>query len=223
MPELPHSALAARNRQARQVGGDYYDALPFGSSGKYLLTVVDISGKGIGASLLMASIQATLRALLSVETTLVEVAAKTSDLLYRTTPPSKYATAIMVLYDPYTGECEFVNGGHNEGVVLRANGEIELLRATGVPMGLLPARTYDSTPFTLESGDILLIYSDGAVDACTEANDEFELDRLTATLTSARNDSPEAILDHTLAAIDEFVAGAPQFDDITMMVLKRQA
>jgi phosphoserine phosphatase RsbU/P len=133
LPALVHTAAAARNRQAREVGGDYYDALPVTRAGpeeSHLFTVADISGKGVGASLLMANIQATLRAVLAGETCLRTVASRTSDLLHASTPGSKYATAIFVQYDPLTGACEYVNGGHNDGVVLRAEGVVELLKAT---------------------------------------------------------------------------------------------
>ena len=225
MPPLRATALAARNRQAREVGGDYYDALPFGPAGAdtpHLLTVADISGKGIAASLLMANIQATLRALLATQDSLPLIAARMSDLLYASTPASKYATAILVRYDPVSGECEYVNGGHNEGVVLRASGEVELLRATGLPVGLMPARTFESAGFEMGAGDLLLIYSDGVPDACTLEDEEFGLDRTIECLKATRHLPPEEILDRLFAAIDDFVGAAPQHDDITAMVVKRQ-
>lgn len=224
MPPLAHTAIAARNRQARAVGGDYYDALPFGSPGDtapHLLTVADISGKGIGASLLMANIQATLRALLVKESELPAIAAETSDLLYASTPPSKYATAILVRYDPATGACEYVNGGHNEGVVLRKSGAVELLKATGMPIGLLPKRTFESAPFQLDHGDLLFIYTDGVPDACTLQDEEFGLENAIECLRRTRDLSPEEILTHLFEAIDAFVGEAPQHDDITAMVVKR--
>ena len=224
MPRLRASALAAKNRQARQVGGDYYDALPFGPPGEetqHLLTVADISGKGIGASLLMANIQATLRALLASESSLPLIAARTSDLLYASTPSSKYATAILVRYDPVSGACVYVNGGHNEGIVLRASGEVELLKATGLPIGLLPARTFESADVQLGAGDLLLIYSDGVPDACTLQDEEFGLERTIECLKATRALAPEEILDRLFASIDDFVGAAPQHDDITALVVKR--
>lgn len=224
LPALVHTAAAARNRQAREVGGDYYDALPVvqpGPEAKHLFTVADISGKGVGASLLMANIQATLRAVLAGETCLTSVAARTSDLLHASTPGSKYATAIFVQYDPLTGACEYVNGGHNEGVVLRAGGSVELLEATGLPVGLLPKRTYESAQFQMNPGDLLFIYSDGVPEACTRENEEFGLERAIECLRSARGEGPEVILDHLFEQIDRFAAGAPQHDDITALVLKR--
>ncbi len=221
LPPLERTDLAARNRQARQVGGDYYDVLPAG--GQHLLCVADIAGKGIYASLLMANIQATLRALLSSVTSLPELAARTNDLLWASTPGNKYATAIFVRYNPSTGACEFVNGGHSDGILLRASGAVEMLATTGLPIGLFPQREYESKCFTLDSGDVLLLYSDGVTDAITHDETEFGVERTVAVLRASRHLPAQEMQDRLFDAIDEFAAGAPQFDDITVMVVKREA
>jgi len=224
LPALRFTESAARNRQAREVGGDYYDALPVGAPGHeapHLFAVADISGKGVAASLLMANIQATLRAVLASESALPIVATRTSNLLYASTPGSKYATAILVQYDPLNGACEYVNGGHNEGVVLRRDGSVDLLRATGLPVGLLPNREFDSARFAMEPGDLLLLYSDGVPEACTRDNEEFGLERAIQCLREAQHQPPEVILDRLFQEIDRFAGGAPQHDDITALVVKR--
>lgn len=226
IPQLAHTAAAARNRQAREVGGDYYDALPAGArapDAPHVFTVADISGKGVGASLLMANIQATLRAVLATEPALTTVAARTSNLLHASTPGSKYATAIFVQYDPLNGACEYVNAGHNEGILLRRDGRVEPLKATGLPVGLLPDRRYDSARFQMQPGDLLLLYSDGVPEACNAAGEEFGMDRAIACLRDTQHREPEQILDHLFEQIDRFAAGAPQHDDITALVLKRTA
>jgi len=224
IPNLPGTEIAARNRQARQVGGDYYDVLPAGAPGAqstHLLCVADISGKGLSAALLMANIQATLRALLATSPPLTDLAAQINELLWASTPSNKYATAILVLYDPVGGACQFVNGGHSEGIVLRASGDVELLESTGMPIGLLPKREYESKPFALFPGDSMLLYSDGVTDACTVDNIEFGLERTIATFKAIHALPAPAILDALIDAIDAHAAGAPQFDDITAMVVKR--
>jgi sigma-B regulation protein RsbU (phosphoserine phosphatase) len=226
LPTLAGSELAARNRQARQVGGDYYDALPIGPAGptaSHLLCVADISGKGISASLLMANIQATLRALLLTQPALIDLASRTNDLLWASTPGNKYSTAIFVAYDPLSGACEYVNGGHADGVLLRANGEVEMLTTTGLPIGLFPNREYESKRFSLGRGDVLMLYSDGVTDACTKDYDEFGVDRSVDCLKATAHLPPAEIIDRMFESIDEFAAGAPQFDDITILVLKRDA
>jgi sigma-B regulation protein RsbU (phosphoserine phosphatase) len=220
LPDLASTFIAARNRQARQVGGDYYDVLSAGDEVS-LLCVADISGKGVAASLLMANLQATLRALLSAQPPITELAARTSDLLYASTPASKYATAFFMKYRPHSGQCEYVNCGHNDGIVLRASGEVELLNATGMPVGLLPARKYDAGALQLEPGDVLLLYTDGVTEADNLLEEEFEVERTIECLKANRDEPPEVILDRLFEAIDGFAGGAPQHDDITALVLKR--
>ena len=124
-------------------------------------------------------------------------------------------------YRPETGACEYVNCGHNEGIVLRASGEVALLNATGMPVGLLPARKYDAGALQLEPGDLLLLYTDGVTEADNLKEEEFEIERTIECLKAYREEEPEIILDRLFEAIDEFAGGAPQHDDITALVLKR--
>ncbi len=223
LPDLPHTQLAARNRQARQVGGDYYDVLLCQASDhpEHLLCVADISGKGIGAALLMSNIQATLRAILAHEVDVTSIAVRTNDLLWASTPPNKYATAFIVRYDAETGKGQYVNGGHNDPVILRADGSVELLATTGMPIGMFANRTFEQADVQLSKGDILFIYSDGVPDANNVEGEEFGMERLVAALTEAREQTVDEILDNMFRRIDEFVGEAPQFDDITMMVVRR--
>jgi sigma-B regulation protein RsbU (phosphoserine phosphatase) len=105
--------------------------------------------------------------------------------------------------------------------VLRSSGHVDLLDSTGTPIGLLPKRSYESKTFSLEPGDTMLLYSDGVTDACTQDDVEFGLDRTIETLKAFHHLPAPAILDSLIEAIDAHAAGAPQFDDITAMVVKR--
>ncbi len=115
----------------------------------------------------MSNIQATLRALLSQGQSLSDVAQKANNLLHATTPANRYATAFLNQYDPVTGNCQWVNCGHNDGVVLRKSGEVELLQCSNIALGLFPKMVYDTQTFNLQSGDLLAIYSDGVTEATT--------------------------------------------------------
>jgi sigma-B regulation protein RsbU (phosphoserine phosphatase) len=224
LPKLTGSDVAARNRQAKLVGGDYYDVLPVQRSGPdepHLLCVVDISGKGMFAALLMSNIQATLRALLSHGQSLSEVAQRANILLHATTPGNRYATAFLTRYDPVTGECQWVNCGHNDGVVLRKSGEVELMACSGIALGLFPGMAYEAQTFQLQPGDLLAIYSDGVTEANNAAEEEFSLDRFIAVLKANRDRPSTEIVDTVINELDGFVGEAPQFDDITLMVMKR--
>jgi sigma-B regulation protein RsbU (phosphoserine phosphatase) len=124
-------------------------------------------------------------------------------------------------YRPRTGACEYVNCGHNEGIVLRASGEVELLQATGMPVGLLPGRKYEAGSLQLAPGDLLCLYTDGVTEADNLEQEEFEIERTIECLKAHREEEPEIILDRLFEAIDSFAGGAPQHDDITALVLKR--
>jgi sigma-B regulation protein RsbU (phosphoserine phosphatase) len=223
LPALHASDIAARNRQARQVGGDYYDVLPIDSAvrdGGHLLCVADISGKGLPAALLMANIQATMRATLAPGS-LSAFATRINSLLHASTPSNRFATGFLLAYDPATGACTFVNAGHNDGILLRRDGSVQLLETTGLPLGLFARATYEESQVELAPGDLLLLYSDGVTEASDLQDEEFGMDRTIDVLRACREQSASAIVNAVLAQIDQFVGAAPQHDDITLMALKR--
>jgi sigma-B regulation protein RsbU (phosphoserine phosphatase) len=188
-----------------------------------MLCVADISGKGISAALLMSTIQATLRTLLRRESSLLEIAGVANELLHATTPSNKFATAFLCAIEPDTGACRFVNCGHNATVLLRASGEVEMLDGPGLALGLFPRRTYQELAFQLNPGDILALYSDGVSEAQDAVEDEYGTDRLTDVLRLHSSEPASAIVDHLFASIDAFAGDVPQFDDITVMIVKRTA
>jgi sigma-B regulation protein RsbU (phosphoserine phosphatase) len=227
LPAIPHYDLAAHNRPARQCGGDYYDMLPLGQEHQHLICVADVSGKGLPASLLMSNMQATMRALLGRLPSLTELAAHTNALLYATTPSNKYVTAILLEIDPATGNCRYVNAGHTDCLLLRADGEAEWLKSTGTPLGLMPPNLielmspYEERGFSLQPGDLVALFSDGVTEAQDEDENEFGEAR-TADFIRPIADRPAGeIVERVFAALDRFAGAAPQYDDITLLVLKR--
>ncbi|MCH9650052.1 MAG: SpoIIE family protein phosphatase [Deltaproteobacteria bacterium] len=232
LPQPNGFQVAAHNRPALQVGGDYYDALPIGetapgdaedgsASGHYLLCVADVSGKGVAASLLMSTIQATLRALLCPEIGLAELVSRTSALVFATTPASKYATAFFLVFNPEDGSCRYVNAGHNEGLVVRKDGTVEALLPGGLPVGLFGGGSYQEGEFSLQPGDFVALYSDGVNEANNAEEEEWEMDRFKAALLRLADGTADEIVQGTFAEVDAFAAGAAQYDDITLLVLKR--
>jgi phosphoserine phosphatase RsbU/P len=225
LPALPAYDLAAMSRPAQQVGGDYYDAVQAGGShdARFLLCVADVSGKGLSASLLMSTVQATLRALFTRDARLAALARASNDLLFATTPGNKYATAALLLTDGQTGRCQYLGAGHTETLLVRADGAAEWLGATGVPLGLFPDMAWVERTIHLEPGDTLVLYSDGVTEAQTESWEEFDPAGLERVVRAARHVSSSEIITRIVTAIDRFVCGAPQFDDITLLVIKRRA
>jgi serine phosphatase RsbU (regulator of sigma subunit) len=225
MPRVEGYELAARNRPARRCGGDYFDLLPTrGAAGdpRLLLCVADVAGKGLPASLVMSNMQATLRALLGRTASLPDLAMLASDLLYAATSPEKYVTAALAELSPESGKVTFVGAGHLDNLILRADGTPVSLASTGPPLGLLPDHLpYVETAHCLGPGDYLVLYSDGVSDAENERNEEFGEGRLLDVLRTRCGQSASEMIEHLFSAIDGFVGSAPQFDDITILIIRR--
>jgi serine phosphatase RsbU (regulator of sigma subunit) len=224
LPSAAGYEIVARNRPARQCGGDYYDALDLAGSGggRLLFCVADVAGKGLPAALVMANMQATLRALLGATPSLTDLAETASRLLYGSTTPEKYVTAAFAELELATGAITFVSAGHVDNVILRANGDAIKMSSTGRPLGLLPP----GFPFThsshhLEPGDVLVLFSDGVTDAVDESDQEFGEERLLDALRLTAGLPLADIASAAVSAIDRFAGSAPQFDDITMLMVRR--
>lgn len=232
LPKLTGYDLAARNRPARSCGGDYYDILEFKTTDGnccHLICVADVSGKGLPASLLMSNMQATMRALLGRIPSLTDLASHTNGLLYATTPSNKYITAILVELDFETGKGRFVNAGHTDCLLLRANGEAEWLKSTGTPLGLMdPMLVNLMTPYTEQSfelhpGDLMALFSDGVTEAQDEEENEFGEQRTADFIRPIANEPADAIVSKVFEELDRFAGTAPQYDDITLFIIKRDA
>jgi serine phosphatase RsbU (regulator of sigma subunit) len=224
LPEIPGLDVSAHMRSAREVGGDYYDMLPMmGKSDdcrSYLFCVADVSGKGLVASLLMSNFQTMLLTLLDESLLLAEIASRLGALLY-VTPRSRYITAIMVELDPHTGIGHYVNAGHPKGILLRAEGDLEDLPPTGYPLGMFADVTYYEETFHLRPGDVLALFSDGFTDAMDANGQEFGDARLADYLRRANFRSAKEIVAGAFEEVNHFAACAPQFDDMTLVVLKK--
>jgi serine phosphatase RsbU (regulator of sigma subunit) len=227
MPRLAGYDLAARNRPARRCGGDYYEALMMPSldgPARLLMCVADVSGKGMPAALLMSNMQATLRALHGRTASLTALAAHANDLLYASTAPNKYVTAALLELAPATGAARYVSAGHADCLLLKANGDAQRLESTGAPLGLMGAgQLYDETNVRVDPGDCVVLYSDGVPDAQNADEAEFGEERLLEIVRPSAHDTSAAVVARVFEEIDRFVGDAPQFDDITMLVLRRSA
>ena len=204
---------------AAGVGGDYYDYLSF-SDESVGLVVADVSGKGISAALLMASLQASVRNVIGPDTHPCDANHRLNDIIYRSTTASRYATMFLGLFDAKTRILRYSNAGHNPPMLLRRSGNSKL-SAGGLPLGILDKVVYAEGSQTLEPGDILLLYTDGAIEAANASSEEFGLDRL-VRFFHARRDSGDltAVIDETIAELQRWTGGSPQGDDITLVVAR---
>ena len=136
-------------------------------------------------------------------------------------PANRFITFFFSLLNPATGELKFANAGHNPPVLMRASGKEEMLEGGGPVLGILPVAPYSEDHVQLEPGDMLVLYSDGVTEATNAANDEYGEDRFVRLLRERRTDAAPAILQAAMQSVHEFAAGAPQADDITLLVAKR--
>ena len=169
----------------------------------------------------MSNIQATLRALLGRIPSLTDLAAHTNELLFATTPSNKYVTGVLLQVDPVSGKCVYVSAGHTDCLLLRANGEAEWIKATGTPLGLISMMPYEEESFVVQSGDIIALFSDGVTEAQDINEEEYGEQRVADFVRGIAHESAEVIVDKIFDEVDRFAGAAPQYDDITLFVLKR--
>lgn len=207
---------------AREVGGDFFNyfVLP---DGRLALLVGDVSGKGVSAALLMANIQATLRALLPHETDLARLADRLDRELDQNTPGSVYLTLFLGILDIDGRLLRYVNAGHNPQFILRAAGGIEQLGSTGMPIALYSGHGYRDARVALAPGDLLFFYTDGLVETENELGEMFGADRLQQILSAQQTQKIDTVLHQVEVQIAAFRGQAEPFDDATMMALRISA
>jgi serine phosphatase RsbU (regulator of sigma subunit) len=226
-PMVPGVEIAFATRPANTVAGDYYDVFSRagGEDGNpnYLFVVADVAGKSIPAALLMATFQASLK---MVSTTPMPLGALVEQMnRYACTNSqggSRFTTAFLGEYDPAARTLTYINAGHNAPMLRRAAGTIERLEQGGLPLGILDNTTYQTGTVTLQSGDWLVIFTDGVVEAMNGWDQEFGEQRLISVISGGVAASPSQLLSRLMAELDFFVGTTPQHDDITCMLVKAQ-
>jgi sigma-B regulation protein RsbU (phosphoserine phosphatase) len=204
---------------AREVGGDFFNYFAL-ADGRIALLVGDVSGKGVGAAILMANVQATLRARLPLELDLPSLVDAVDRDVAANTPAEVYLTLFIGILDTERQQLRYVNGGHNSQFVLRGGGALESLDATGLPVGLLPGGGYEERVIDVNPGDLLFLYTDGAVEVESESGDMFGPERLQQALTATAGSDVAGVLAGVETAIRVFRGSAEPFDDATMMALR---
>jgi len=217
LPDLPGWQVSAHYRPAREVGGDFYDLIEL-EGGLVGLVVGDVTDKGVPAAMVMAATRSVLRAASQRVASPAAVLELANDLLCPDMPPKMFVTCLFAVLEPASGVLRYANAGHNLPCVRTAAGAVEL-RATGMPLGLMPEMTYDEKEAVLGPGESLLLYSDGLVEAHDPGGEMFGFPRLRELMGRAASTSP---VDGLLAELDRFTGPAwEQEDDITLLALER--
>jgi sigma-B regulation protein RsbU (phosphoserine phosphatase) len=219
-PEVPGADLAGFNMACRTVGGDYYDFFTY-PDGRVALALGDVSGKGMPASLMMMALQARVHVLAEDPGNLAHFMTRINKATCAKCPSNRFITFFFSVLNAATGELAYANAGHNPPILMRANGDAEMLEGGGPVLGILSIAPYSEMRAQLDHGDMLVLYSDGVTEANNPAYDEFDEERFIEVLKAHRTRPASEIVQAVIKAVTEFAAGAPQADDITLLVAKR--
>jgi serine phosphatase RsbU (regulator of sigma subunit)/pSer/pThr/pTyr-binding forkhead associated (FHA) protein len=222
LPEVPGYSLFATNDASRAVSGDFYEIQTSEETGEPVLVIADVSGKGMSASLVAASLDALLMGPIEVGHPTDAICARVGRRLNARTPPERYATAIIASLNPKTGILSYTNAGHNAGLLVRADGTAERLEGTGMPLGLFPIAEYDREEVTLGPGDLVVLYTDGITEAANEAGDEFGLERLEKVVQTYNREPLVALAVAIETAVEVFAEERRFADDRTLVFLRRE-
>lgn len=221
LPSIPQFDIAALTISSKEVGGDYYDVINR-KQDEYVLAIGDVSGKGTPAALLMANVQAALRALAPLCSSVAETTGQINDLTCANTRGgSRFITFFWGILDAQTRQFRYTNAGHNPPYVMRKSGTIEKLEEGGLILGIFKTTTpYAEASMTLLPGDVLVMYTDGVSEAMNQDNEQFTEERLEDILKKSTNLSAKEIIRQVQKELEIHTQSTPQSDDITLLVLK---
>ncbi len=222
LPKIEGYSIHGRNIPSRGVSGDYYVVVERAEGRECAFFLADVSGKGIAASIVTASLEALAAAPIESGDSTDDICSKLCRRLYKRTPPSKYATAFLYVLEHETGRISYTNAGHNTALLAHADGSIEELPTCGLPIALLPEAEYESREAHIEPGASLLLYTDGITEPENEAEEEYGLERLTRCFAGSYKQTIEEIADAIEKDVADFVQSVPYPDDRTMLLLKRE-
>ncbi len=218
-PKLDGFDIAAVIESAHEVGGDYYDFIPLGNE-RWSVAMADVSGKGAPAALVVAALRATLYALAKRELALRAILQRANEFIHAATgPKAKYVTLFYAVLDTHARRFIYINAGHLPPVVLRRNGEIELLRSGGFPLGFFDNPRYFEQFLQLESGDLLCLYTDGITEASNANDEDYGRNRLIDVLKNNQSASSSQVCRALLSDVRHFSGSAPA-DDATVLVIR---
>ena len=221
LPKIDGYDLAGINIPSKEVGGDYYDCMQL-NNGKYALIIADVAGKGIGAALLVSTLDAALKSYLEFDLPLTDVSDKLNKLIYKSSPSDKYITFFIAVLDSKSGELDILNAGHNPILLLREDNSLEKLDAGGVGLGMFDfGIPYTGQKTIMNSGDRLFLYTDGIPEAMNENEEEYSDEKMINFFLKHSDSLAKDYIDSLVKDVKEYSGTALQSDDITAIILKR--
>ena len=221
MPQVPGVEIHGGNTPSRGVSGDYYQVIERPDTNEVAVIVADVSGKGIGASLLTGYVDALVNAYLGENLEPADIFNRVSPQMNAKTPVESFATAFLGIYSVDTGRLRYASAGHDPTILVRSNDDVDLLMPTGMPLGLMPEAQYTDAETSLEVNQSLVLYTDGITEAANPEQEEFGRERLIEICKSHHGEPPPEMATSVHARVEEFVQGVPYHDDRTLVILRR--
>jgi len=226
-PPFPHRKefeLFAVNVPAKEVAGDFFDFY-FLSDDQLLITIADLSDKGVPAALFMAVTRTLLKNLTTSGSGPAEALVRANDILAEDNDESMFVTLFLALYDTTTGRLQFANAGHNPPYLVRAQGRVEspdVMKATGLVLGVMEGQEYGEEEVDINVGDALVLYTDGVTEACPASGELYGEDRFEELLAQHASEKPERLCEIVVEDLDRHQRGN-QYNDVTILILQRKA
>ena len=219
-PRLEGYEICGGNRGCYQIGGDYYDFIPL-EDGRLGVAIADVSGCGVGPSLLMASLRASLHAELGTPKGVTALASRLNAFVHKSSESHTFITFFFGILDPAAGEMTYVNAGHNPPILLEAGGGVRRLDSTGFCLGMFSGVDYGSDSVRLAPGDLLCLFTDGITEGRKADREDFGEDRLLALLRGNVGHDARVVMAKIFEEVREFTACADPTDDMTLVLVRR--
>jgi phosphoserine phosphatase RsbU/P len=220
IPAIPGLDIAAQTMPCRTVGGDFFDIEQIPGGG-VVITIADVSGKGVPAAMLVSTYHAIFHMLKPKLTDLEDCARQFNKLIYEATPGNKFISAAFMIWYPDRSEIALLTAGHDPLLLIRKNGSMETISEGGLILGLFPHAVFTSQRVPFETGDLLCMYTDGITDLRNASNEQFGLDRLKQITLDHHTKTSTEILNTILESCENFRGNIPAPDDQTLLIIRR--
>ncbi|MBN1271288.1 MAG: SpoIIE family protein phosphatase [Candidatus Aminicenantes bacterium] len=221
-PDFPRIEIAGNNIPCYQIGGDYYDFIPIDSS-RIGIIIADVSGKGVSASLLMASLRAAIHSEISEKVDIRKMVSKLNDFVHRSSAANCFISFFFAEFTVDKGELRFINAGHNPPLIFEKNGGVNRLESCGLCLGMFPSVQYDIKNISLKEGDTAVLYTDGITESRNKEGKEFGEDGLISLVKKNRKLSAQDLLSRIYEEVETFISGVDPMDDMTVVVIKKDS
>jgi len=219
-PEIPGLEIAGHSEPAREVGGDYFDHVDLGG-GRALVVIADVSGKGVGAALLMSGFRASLMSQDAARLGPDLLASRTNDFLHRSVDPGKFVTAFFAILDGASGRLIYCNAGHNPPALRRADGRVEWLAAGGVVLGIMAQSRFESGEAAMAPGDLMVLYTDGVTEGAAASGEMWGETRLVESIERLAALPCAEAVESMVREVRAFEGDTGPADDITVLMVRR--